>query len=476
MSKRSKIITVILGLLLLSIIYPILMGCLYGTPSADDFTNSLGWQNYEGRHIKYLFSNLVNIYKTWQGTYLGVFICGFPIYYYWGLIGLRAWLFGVAVLFFAAVFLTGISFTNWLRIERVSKRVTVLIILLLFLFYVLGTNNLDEIFYWYTGTCVYTLPICFMLFCISFYMLYETGGKRLFLILGIVFGFLAAGGSLDIAALLCSMLLFGILYNYIVLKKISKSFWIGLTALAGAIINVAAPGNYVRHGDGKITLLSSLGSALLRVNSVISFELRSGLLLVIIVVSFVAAFMKLEKDVHIFKYPGLVTLYCYAAILMTDFPVDLGYSNSYFPSRCAFVEHIAIAVYAILVSVYWAGWAKNKEIFRFTREMYLILAIVCIIPLSVYFDVYSLRELTPYKMIWHLSKGDYRIAAERENSMISQIEESTESDVIVYVAMPGEEQWANIKPIGLTENSAHWINSGVAQYYGKRSITLQYIE
>lgn len=79
-------------------------------------------------------------------------------------------------------------------------------------------------------------------------------------------------------------------------------------------------------------------------------------------------------------------------------------------------------------------------------------------------------------MIWHLSKGDYRIVAERENSMISQIEESSESDVIVYVAMPGEEQWANIKPIGLTENSAHWINSGVAQYYGKRSITLQYIE
>lgn len=233
MSKRSKIITVILGLLLLTIIYPILVGCLYGTPSADDFTNSLGWQNYEGRHIRYMFSNLVNIYKTWQGTYFGVFLCGFPIYYYLGLTGLRVWLLGVAVLFFAAVCLTSVSFANWLRIVRVEKKVTVLIISTLFLFYVLSTNNLDEIFYWYTGTCVYTLPICFSLFCISFYMFYETSGKRLFLGLGIVFAFLAAGGSLDIAALLCSMLLFGILYNYLVLKKINKSFWIGLTAMGG---------------------------------------------------------------------------------------------------------------------------------------------------------------------------------------------------------------------------------------------------
>ena len=28
----------------------------------------------------------------------------------------------------------------------------------------------------------------------------------------------------------------------------------------------------------------------------------------------VVAFIKLEKDVHIFKYPGLVTLYCYVAV------------------------------------------------------------------------------------------------------------------------------------------------------------------
>lgn len=478
MSKRSKVVAIILGLLLLTIIFPILLGCLYGTPSADDFANSLGWQNYEGRHLEYMFSNLVDIYKIWQGTYFGIFICGFPIYYSLGLIGLRMWLFGVVVLFFVAVFLVGISFIKWIRIERASKSVTILIVLTLFLFYVLGTNNLDEIFYWYTGTCVYTLPICFFLLCISFSMFYETSEKRIFLLLGIIFAFLAAGGSLDISALLCSILLFGIIYNYLVLKKISKGFWIGLTALAGTIINVMAPGNYVRHAaiDEKIRLLSSIGSTLLRVNSVISSEFRNGLLLVVIVVSFVVAYENLEKGVFVFKYPGLVTLYCYIAILITDFPVALGYSHSNLPSRCSFVEHIAIAVYMILVSVYWAGWVKNKEIFRFTREIYLILAIVCIIPLSIYFDVYSLRELTPYKMIWHLSKGDYQVTAEREKSIITQIEESPEADVVVYVTRLGEEQWTNIKPIGLTEDKTHWINTGVAQYYGKNSVTLQYIE
>lgn len=473
MSKRSKVMTIILGLILLTIICPVLVGCLYAVPSADDFPNALGWQNYEGRHIKYMFSNLVNVYKTWQGTYFGVFINAFPVYYYLGLNGLRVWLFGVALFFFAAVFLFGISFCRTLRIEDGA-----LFYITLFLFYVVSTNGLDEIFYWYTGVCVYTLPICFSLFCISFYMLYETSLKRLFLILGIAFAFLAAGGSLDIAALLCSILLFGILYNYLILRKINKSFLIGLTALVGAIINVVAPGNYVRHTyiDEKIRPLLSIGNTLLRVNSVMVSEFRSGLLLAIIVVSFIIAFEKIEKGVLVFKYPGLVTLYCYIAILITDFPVTLGYSSSGLPSRCSFVEHIAIAVYAILASVYWAGWVKNKEIFRFTREIYLIIAMICIIPLSVYFDVYSLRELTPYKMIWHLSKGDYRAAAEREESIIKQINESPESDVIVYVSRPSDEQWVNIKLIGLTEDNANWINVGVANYYGKSSITMQYIE
>lgn len=479
MSKINKVTVLISGLLLLTIIFPILLGCLYGTPSADDYTNSLGWMNYEGGHIKYMVSNLINIYRSWQGTYLGVFISGFPVYYVSGLIGLRTWLLGGAILFFAAVFVFGYSFTKWLKTGRLDKNATMFIYITLFLFYVLGTNNLDEIFYWYTGTCVYTLPICFSLFSISFYFLYETGGKRIFLILGIICAFLGAGGALDIAALLCSMLLFGILYNYIVLKKVNKSFLIGLTALGGAIINAAAPGNYVRHAlfDEKVRPLASVGNTLLRVNSVISSEFGSGLILVIMVVAFITAFLKLEKGAFVFKYPGLVSLYCYSAILITDFPVTLGYSSSNLPGRCSFVEHIAIAIYVILMSVYWAGWVKNKEFFRFTREIYLILTMICAIPLSAYFDIYSLRELTPYKMIWHLSAGDYKVVAEREASIAEQIEESPEaSDVIVYVTRPEDDQWTNIKTIGLSEDSSHWINIGVSQYYRKNSISMHYIE
>ena len=92
MSKKSKIIMMISSLLLLTIICPVLMGCLYATPSADDFTNSIGWQNYEEPHLKYMLLNLINSYKSWQGTYFGSLICGFPVYYKLGLVGLRIWL------------------------------------------------------------------------------------------------------------------------------------------------------------------------------------------------------------------------------------------------------------------------------------------------------------------------------------------------------------------------------------------------
>lgn len=478
MSKKSKIIMMISSLLLLTIICPVLMGCLYATPSADDFTNSIGWQNYEEPHLKYMLLNLINSYKSWQGTYFGSLICGFPVYYKLGLTGFRIWLLGAAILFCFSSFLFVISFVRWLGIKDSGKYVTTLIYTALFLLYILGTNNLDEIFYWYTGACVYTLPVCFSLLCISFYMLYETNKKKISLVLGIIFAFLGAGGALDIAALLCSLLLFGFLYNYLVLEKISRSFLIGLTALSGAIINVAAPGNFVRHAtmDEKIRPLMSIANAILRVNNVISSDFRKGLILAIIIVSFVIAFEKLEKDVFMFKYPGLVTIYCYIAILVTDFPIFLGYSSAYLPGRCAFVEHISIAIYTILASVYWAGWVKNNEIFKFTKEIYLTLAIICIIPLSAYFDVSSLKELTPYKMTWHLAKGDYKTVSKKTASIIEQIEESSEPDVIVYITASADDEWTNIKPIGLSEDSAYWVNTGVAQYYGKSSITIQYTE
>ena len=79
------------------------------------------------------------------------------------------------------------------------------------------------------------------------------------------------------------------------MRKVNKSFLIGLVALGGVIINVAAPGNYVRHAlfDEKVRPLASAGGTLLRVNSVILSEFGNGLILVVMVISFIIVFQKL---------------------------------------------------------------------------------------------------------------------------------------------------------------------------------------
>lgn len=478
MKQRVRIKEIFLLIFIGTLIVPVLIGCFYGSPSADDFTNSIGWIYYEGNHLKFMFENLVNIYQKWQGTYLGVFMAGFPIYYVLGIPGLRIWLFLVAIIFFISVFMFSNALVKWYEIDKEHSKLAALTVSAMFLFYVLCTNSLGEIFYWYTGTCVYTLPISFALYGFSFYVKYEKQHSKSSLVFSILFALGAAGGSLDIAALLCSILLLLTLYNFIVLRKIDKGCLVFLAALMGAIINVVAPGNFVRHSviDSKIRPFSSIYHTIAHANKVISYEFQTGFLLVIIVVAFLFAFIAYKEGKKDYKYPGLVTLYGYLSIIITDFPVLLGYSGSVLPDRCSFVEHISIYFSFIFVSMYWASWAAQRKKLSITKELCLIVSLICIIPLSTYINFSSILTLTPYRMAMHIAKGNYQIAAEREALIISQISSSDESNVIVEINRPLAGEWTNIMSIGLAEDTNYWVNIGIADYYNKDTVSLHYID
>ena len=371
------------------------------------------------------------------------------------------------------------SFINNLEIPNEKKMLGTLTFGTLGFLYVLCNNDLSEIFFWYTGSFGYTLPLSFVFLSISCYMNYERKERNSTLILGSICAIVAAGGALNITALLCALLLMGILYNKIVCKQVKKNIIIGITALIGAIINVIAPGNYVRHAviDSKIRPLFSICTTLLRVNHVIAIELQKGFLLFVIVIAFIFAYKNSQHSSVKFRYPVLITLYGYFALIITDFPVILGYSSSAnLPGRCTFVESVSTIIFFICVIAYWGGWAAQKNIFQFTAVSFLLIALICSMPLFKYFDIYTLTDLTPYKMVYHIFCGDYKTELERELSIINQIENSTENEVTVCIAKPKDEEWTNLKKIGLSEDSTFWVNDALADYYSKNAIILQYIE
>ena len=88
-----------------------------------------------------------------------------------------------------------------------------------------------------------------------------------------------------------------------------------------------------------------------------------------------------------YKYPILVTLYCYLGIFITDFPVVLGYSHANLDGRVAFIESVAIVVFSMAAALYWEGWSARKELFNFTKELYFIIVLVCLIPMLKYLDL-----------------------------------------------------------------------------------------
>lgn len=453
-------------------IFPVLFGCIYGLPSADDFSNTIGWRQWSGNHIIYLFHNMISMYMNWQGTYLGYILGSFPMYYVLGIKGLRVWLLLTAIGFLLAFVAFSLNSIKRFGFCKNDERETALLFGTLGLSYIFSSNMLDETFYWYTGTCVYTIPLIFALLSITWYFKYEKEQNKRYLILGVIAAICGAGGALNISALLCAILLFSVLHNLIAQRTISRSVVIPISALLGSVINAVAPGNFARHEifDTELRLMTALYYSIRRAGITIISDFEGRILILIVIVTFIWAYNRLQDSKYLFKHPILVSIYGCFGIVVTDFPVALGYSGIDFPQRAVFIERISILVFIMLCTIYWAGWAADKKVFNFTKETLFVLAFICVIPMS------TLNQFTPVKMCVHMLKGDYKTAVLREENIIEQIKKSENMDVIIECKKPSDGEWSNMKKLGLEEGSESWVNNTIAHYYGKNSITIRYLE
>lgn len=293
------------------------------------------------------------------------------------------------------------------------------------------------------------------------------------------FGRFRWGGQLNVPAILCTILLFLIAYDLFIRKTKSKNIIIGIFALAGSIINTAAPGNYVRSGvidDTGLHPIRTIHMWISHFRPLLYQEFQGGLLLIALVAVFILTCALCKNSSREFKYPGLVTLYAFLGIFITDFPVLLGYSTTasfYWPSRVAFVERFAMIVLLTFCVAYWGGWCAKKEVFSFKKEQYFIMALIGLAVFSKV-DTTSLGSL---RMLAHIANGDFAVISEAEIDMLEQIEAAGSGDVTVYYDVTTlEGRWSNLMRIGLTADSSNWINAAVASYYGVDSVTLVYIE
>ncbi len=459
--------------LLATLVVPIVLVSFYAYPYLDDFTNSLGWVNSDGNKLAYIFRNSFNIYNNWQGTYLGNALCSISIYALFGLAGVRiVYLINVMFFFYSSYSLTRSAFFSR---NKDRGRLFSLMILFFGLLYLFSINSLGEVFYWWTGICVYTLPVSFVLLSISCYIAYRDKRRKIYLFTGIILAFLGAGGALNVTALLCGVLAYFTIRDFFITRKLDKSMLFFMSSFIGALINTAAPGNYVRHlnFDNRLRVVDAIANSVLRASAVLSRDYIIGFLLMAMAVAFVIGYVQIDKKECSFNYPGIVSIAGVVIIILTEFPVMLGYSTLYVPERCEFVEQLAMTMICIYVSFYWGGWCKTNNSIQLKGSTIFVLFFVTAIQIFPYISIYNLRELTPYKMIWHLSNGDYADFSTREDQIINDIKEFDGTDVVLHLKHQSNEKWVNFAGIGLDDGET---NSNIANYFGKDSITIIYDE
>lgn len=476
--NKQNVFLVLIYIFICITIIPVIIACFFGLPSADDFSNSNTLieltKKFEGNYFKSIIEFLKNNYLGWQGTYSGIiFITSLP-YHFGGLVALRIEMIITAICFFISLFLSLYAllkyFTSSIKINSVCS----LLIYFCSIFYLINFFDIQEIFYWHTGLSVYTIPLifCFITFFSFFY--YYTNKNKVFIGIGVVTAIIAAGGSLDISGFLCSVLLVFICIDFFINRKIYSTILIGITAFIGSIINAFAPGNFVRHEyiDKKLNIMSSFFKTSKHIYSSILEDLQFGFLLPLFIIVFILSFYELKDSKIKFKYPFLITLSALISCIITDFPVFLGYNGESLPTRCIFIEKTSLMVYTILISIYWSGWFAEKQFKLFTKEFFIGLTVVCVIPLSMYLLKPSHSRLLSVKMLFYELKGDYKKVSKKQEKLLNSIKESTDENIILYIEPDENEYWTNIKEIGLTEDTNDWINIAVSKYYNKNSIVV----
>lgn len=474
--NKKNVILVFSIIIFFLMLLPYLYIATYASPSADDFSNlssTLRQNNvsFWGKAI----SQSINTYKAWQGTFTGNFVTfmGGYIYYKFGVFGLHIEYICNICLFFIAIWSVTLNITKMFSTNKLETLTFTFITATLVLFIALYDFDVSEVFYWHTGLAMYTLPLSLSLFQISIIIKKEI--KRREIIAASILGFIAAGGSLDISAFACGVSLLFALHKILKMKKIDYTIIIFVITLTGAVINVAAPGNYVRHAafSEEFPIWSSLMYSYTGVCKAVWKYVGNGTIYFIILLC-TLLFNKLKEAQIVYINPVLLAILLFIGAVIIDFPVYLGYSGSSLPLRCEFVRRVTLTIFMFAVSFDTMGWFAKKSInnIHFSAEIHIMFVIVSFIALNSCVPSGSWGNVKPFKIYNDIcfNSIDHRLSRYEEvnNTTLEILKNGSGQDIVINV--PGYDSLGYLKELGLTSNPNDWVNVAIADYFGNNSI------
>ncbi len=443
----------------------------YSVLAADDFSHANGVGVYNASFFKYFMASLEyakHEYLTWQGTYFSMFIQALlsPLNN-GGLVQLRITMVLNALLFFLAIICL-----MMLYISKIGKgyNVVKLGMLFIFIYSLINYQAYEEVFYWYSGTTSYSIPLTVLL--IAFISIIMADKNWVWYILAIVLGFLAMGGTLMVASLGCYTILVVLIYRCVRDKKINKPllavfmFW-----LLGAVINTVAPGNYIRHSffdEGLHPVKSLIYSTYMVDGRLHWFTANTNLAILVFVMVAIGFYVERKSQLCISKSYLIASIAYILAPIAAAYPVAMGTSKIDIANRYTFVIDIALLVFIFNMAFVMGNYVSKK-----TSDIEYKGAFCVITLLLLLTNNYGLSQ----NMVLAIS----------ENLMNDTYSNYYQSCVDFYNVLYGHEGEDVVIPASsipasidnffnfeLTDDPTNYVNASVAEFYGMNSIVITY--
>lgn len=472
-----KITIVILNCLaVFFMVYTIASGAAYTVLLGDDFTHGVRVGVFNVPFFQYFAASLQymkEIYLDWQGTYFAMFIQAFlsPINNF-GLLQLRIVMIFNALLFFGSLFGMIWAMTGFI-VEGDRKIPIRLTLFSVILFSILDADVFTEIFFWYSGAVAYSIPFSLALFAVMFFLMlnnarYSLRRKVIYTGVSAFLLFLASGGSLTVTGTGCYAILLLTVGFFMISRKISIRNIIVLTAgVAGALLNVVAPGNFSRHTYGNGDSWKLLQSVKWTVKIVwgeterLAKETMFGVLLIAMIMAGIYLSGKLRSALKVY---GLISILALGIGYVAVFPVVLGYGGPSFPNRCCFILDVALVLSLFNFAIFlgccldlWANLYANKSAWAILMIVLFVAFLVC--PESI-----SDSALMTVAKSGH--NGSYKNYYEECVALYDYLETCPEEDVVL--SMP--DYIDNFECFYFDEDENGWVNVAIAQYYHKNTV------
>ena len=482
--RKEYVKNIVVLLIALISMLPSLVLCRYTYPVQDDF--------HYAYHARLLFEEGYNLFSmAWAKTidyyltFTGCYTSSYFGHFFSGIIqcnpvGIQIFCFISMILFYGAVYLCILGITRYIFKINIFKS-NCIYCLLIFCFTGLIYYAENEDYYWFITSVQYLLITTCILVGIHFYIKGLCEDKKGYLVCAGIFGFLGAGGALNIAALCFLLFAFVGFWGVFVLKKIRPAIPVFGVVLIGGLINGAAPGNYIRYGE-PVTILSlveavkdSYGYTFLRIGEYLKTPL-----FVFVLLALMIGLLLWKPDEELFecRYPLLFTAICVTAIAIVIFPVMLGYGWETYLIICRsnFISDTAIFLAFFIVLIYWRGWLYKKNRKCIVSQKIGIISIICLTVFScIVLNGMWKKGTAFYRQIAELKLGLPQEYADYWIDVYEEIEESEEDIVIMYRENVVEDKTCLINPvfaIGEYDYKNSPLNRAIADFYGKEAVFL----